>query len=74
LKVDPKRLKKIAPGVYIDAGARMHCSLPEILEHMNAANTPENRAKLEAMIRDVFAQKAPECQFSVADEKGEWSE
>jgi hypothetical protein len=35
--------RKIGPGLYITASNELHLDIPELLRHLNVADTPENR-------------------------------
>ena len=50
-------MKRIAPGVYDDGDGGMHLDIAEMLEGNGFADTPENRAMLEAAAREMFGGK-----------------
>ena len=52
-------MKKIAPGVYEDAGGAVHFSVPELLAHLHIPDTPENREQFQEEMNDFLKEFLP---------------
>jgi len=55
--------KRIAPGFWEDAEGHPHWSIPELLELVNLPDTPENCARVTAMIREQVLKVNPEASI-----------
>lgn len=44
---------RIAPGIWMDRDGGVHWSVPELLALVDLPDTPENRAAVFAIVRDV---------------------
>jgi hypothetical protein len=51
--------ERIAPGLWMDVNGAPHWSIPELLELVDLPDTPENRAALTEMLRDVTLMADP---------------
>jgi hypothetical protein len=62
----PKRnqLKRYhGPGVWEDQEGGLHFSLPDILAHLGLADTPENQAMAEQVLRELLAKDSPQTKI-----------
>jgi len=51
--------KQVGPGLYLDEGNNLHLDVPELLQHFNVADTPENRETVSQAALDVFRRIYP---------------
>lgn len=60
---------QLGPGVWVDRGGAMHFSVPDLLEYFGEPNTPENRERMTAMIRQTFEAQAPAATLIEQEER-----
>jgi hypothetical protein len=51
------------PGVWEDQDGALHFSLPDILAHLGLADTPENQAMAEQVLRELLAKDSPRTEI-----------
>jgi hypothetical protein len=51
--------RNVGPGLYLDEQNRLHLDVPELLQHFNVADTPENRDTVSEAAVEVFRQIYP---------------
>jgi hypothetical protein len=49
--------RRIAPGVWVDRHGGAHFSIPELLEVLNVADTPENRERCMRLVEEILRPK-----------------
>jgi hypothetical protein len=59
------RAEQLAPGVYVDDRGTLHFDVPAILAHFDAVDTPAERERVTAMMRDLLRQLLPEASIRV---------
>ena len=60
-------MKKLAPGLYIDAKGQGHLMVPELLDHFGYADTPENRDVATKAAVTAFQELYPDIDVHEAD-------
>lgn len=56
-------LRRVAPGIWIDADGNSHLSIPELLALVELPDTEENRANVLRTIEDVIRKNNPSGQI-----------
>ena len=59
--------RKYGPGIYEDRNGAIHLFIPEFLEGMNVADTPENRANAEKFVADYFSRHCPTTKLNTEE-------
>lgn len=58
-----KLKKRLGPGAWIDQDDNLHFSVPEILNHLGVADTPENRDQLMHHMAQWVKQQVPQAEI-----------
>ncbi len=61
-------MRKLAPGLYVDAHNHAHVMIPELLDHFGYADTPENRDVCTKAAVEVCQRVFPGIKAQVVDE------
>lgn len=51
--------RRIAPGIWEDRAGHIHWSIPELLKMVDLPETPENMAKVRAMLEEQMKTANP---------------
>jgi hypothetical protein len=54
-----KLKRRLGPGAWIDENDDLHFSIPELLEAFGEPDTPETRAEMQRICRQVLAENSP---------------
>lgn len=63
---DPRRnqlKRRLAPGFWEDQAGHLHISIPELLDHFDLPDTPENQAEVRRMMENLLHQHCPTTQI-----------
>jgi hypothetical protein len=55
--------RQLAEGIYQDPDGLMHISMPEVMKHLNIADTPQNREDTSAVIGRIVKQLLPDAHL-----------
>jgi hypothetical protein len=67
MKKDPRRnqlAQRIAPGFWVDKAGHGHVSIKELLDLVELPDTPENRAQVTQMVRELILKNDPNATFT----------
>jgi hypothetical protein len=59
---------RLGPGVWVDRAGGLHFSIPELLAFFGEADTPANRAAMEAIALEVFQRECPDAKVVLQDD------
>lgn len=54
--------ERLGPGVWVDGNDHLHFSIPELLAFFKWPDTPENRARVTAMVLQVGKTNNPQIK------------
>lgn len=59
--------QRIAPGIWIDREGSVHWSITELLQMVDLPDTPENRTRVAAMLREKVLKASPSATITLRE-------
>jgi hypothetical protein len=67
MKPDTRFVRWHAPGIWEDRAGAMHFDVPELLRVFDIEDTPAERERVTAMLREMLADQLPQAEVIVRE-------